>query len=370
MVDNAIIPIEIQGHTFPVHLHDNYFELHSGEITDSKRLVLYRGPKKSDKALSPEIRKLRKSRPDITCMWRKCKTVLKITSRFNEDVWAKLISTEQQYPAEELYISELIKAHIPIVNKLIQLYRIATYDYFAFELAPWDIPQWIIERDANAVTGFIMPYRTWDYKPLIYDNPNLQIPEKLKTAPVEYQLIKSGELLTQASVIPTPGELEVLDAQNLMERGDYSGAVRRITTAIEVVVEDVLYHQIEAAQGKQQAEKYIKNTMTNFPRRVAEYQRLSKRTLPPGQVNELNATRALRHRIVHRGYRIMAGERGRAQRSVDTGRWIFNWFESNPTKAQIREKRIAFRSLGRDMFNGMFPTRITSDGVEISPGPF
>jgi hypothetical protein len=64
-----------------------------------------------------------------------------------------------------------------------------------------------------------------------------------------------------------------------MERGDYSGAVRRITTAIEVIVEAVVAGQIQAAQGKSSAEKFLKATKTKFDKRLTKYEPLTGRTL-------------------------------------------------------------------------------------------
>jgi len=52
---------------------------------------------------------------------------------------------------------------------------------------------------------------------------------------------------------------------------------------------------------------------------------------------------------------------------VDTSRWIFNWFENDQARGEIREKRIAFRSLGRDLYAGVFRPRITPEGVVLSP---
>jgi hypothetical protein len=53
--------------------------------------------------------------------------------------------------------------------------------------------------------------------------------------------------------------------------------------------------------------------------------------------------------------------------AVDTGRWLFNWFENDDIGRDIREKRIAFRSLGRDLTAGKFSPKITPDGVVLSP---
>jgi len=83
------------------------------------------------------------------------------------------------------------------------------------------------------------------------------------------------------------------------------------------------------------------------------------------KVGHLQDTRDLRHRIVHTGYRIGPDERGRAQKAVDTGRWIFNWFENDQRRRDIREKRAKWVP-GRDLAAGIFPSRITSDGVVLS----
>jgi hypothetical protein len=294
---------------------------------------------------------------------------MKIASRCNEDVWTKATTTESSGTAisrtTELYLAELCEAHIPVINKLILTYRLATYDYFAFEVAPWDVPRWLVFRDGACINAQLIPYRTWDDKPLI-DSSSFQNYEHIESKPMPYQLITAEDFNAHLSTAPTPGETEVLDALNFMERGDYSGAVRRITTAIEVVVEAMVYRELESTEGKQSANSFMKATRTNFPRRIAKYEELTKRKLDEGSRKQLDVTRALRHRIVHQGYRIALRERGHAQRSVDTGRWIFNWFENNAEKRNARESKIGFRSLGRNLAYGVFPTRITPDGVEVS----
>jgi hypothetical protein len=181
-----------------------------------------------------------------------------------------------------------------------------------------------------------------------------------------YQLIEAPQLRERMSEIATPGELELLDAINLMERGNYSDAVRRITTAIEVVIEAVTGDLVKRHEGKQAESKFLKETKTNFPRRVAKYGELSGRPLDNGLSSELARTRSLRHKIVHGGYRISPGERGSAQRCVDTGRWIFNWFENNEHRRKIRDSRLAYRSMGRDQTYDIFRPEITPQGVVLS----
>jgi len=378
IVDDTTIPIECEGHVFPVSINNDYFELFAGVASDSRSTVLYRGPYKKRDDLPQSVKHAMEQRPGGPYMWRKCKTYLKIESRCNEDAWdaadqgeirrsiedlqdaAKRIAI-QRANESRLYISELCRAHISVANKLIRSYRLATYDYFAFEVSPWDVPHWSVERGGKAVSATLVGYRGWDSKPLIskFNDPSVK--------PEVYQLVDAESLKSRVALVPTPGELELLDALNLMERGDYSGAVRRITTAIEVVVEAVSGKAMEAAKGKRAARRFLRKTRMRFNARVRAYQRLTGRETPEVRLNTLKETRGLRHQIVHAGYRIGPAERGRAQKAVDTGRWTFNWFENDQARRDVREKRIAYRSLGRDIEAGIFSPRITPDGVLLSP---
>lgn len=359
MVDNTTVPVTVEGHAFQAAIHDNYFELFGGDLNDSKNTVIYRGPFKKLDDLSKDIQALRKQHPGLPLMWRKCKTVVKIATRCNQDVWERATSaTVNRSPSVSHYLAVLCKAHMPVLNKLIQTYRLATYDYFAFEVAPWDAPQWLVECKSDSISAFLQPYQTWDIKPPVIHKQN--------EPPVPYQLIDAPDLASAMSKNATAGEFELLDALNFMERGDYSDAVRRITTAIEVIVAHAVGTEIESRENKAAGEKFLKSTKMNFPERVKKYQQITGRKLPAGLERELNETRQIRNRIVHGGYRISQGERGRAQRSVDTGRWLFNWIENDDARRKVREDRIAFRSLGRDLTDGIFTSKMQPDGVVVS----
>ena len=259
----------------------------------------------------------------------------------------------------EQLLDELCRAHIPVVNKLIQAYRLATYDPFAFEVAPWDVPHWFIERDNQGCACTLVPYRLWDYPTTGHFGPDGQLQP--------YRLIDAEGLRAKMSAQASPGELELLDAINLMERGNYSDAIRRITTAIEVIVAAVAEDIVSAKEGPQAAKRFLDDTRVNFQRRVKKYEQLSGRTLSDGMRRELDHTRKLRHRIVHGGYRVAPAERGSAQRSVDFGRWTFNWFENDTQRREVREQRIARRSLGREMTYNIFRPQITPEGITLSP---
>ena len=360
MVENTTISVEVEGHTFPVSVHGETFELHGRWVTDSKQSVVYRGPLKKITELSENIQKILRDNPDVSVLWRKCKTSLKIATRCNEDVWNKAHEDDERVQrVVSRYLEELCRAHMPVVNRLIQGYRLATYDYFAFEVAPWDVPCWNIERAGSSKRCILVPYRDWDHRPIEINT--------LGGLPKFHQLVEGEQLREHFTTEATPGEFELLDALNFIERGDYSGAVRRVTTAIEVVVEAVLEQALIAVEGKDAAAKFIKDTRTNFPKRVAKYESLSGRTLPNGHRTALEATRKLRHEIVHKGYRITSAERGRASKSVDTGRWTFNWFENDEKRRAVREKHIGRRSIGRDLTYGIFGGHITPEGVILTP---
>lgn len=358
MVDNATITAELEGHEFQVAVHDNYFELYGEIVTDSRMSVGHIGPRIELDDLHPGVQQFRRAHPQVPLIWRKCKTVLRIASRCNEDVWAAGLGKKKLRPATvELYLEELCKAHIPVVNRLLQGYRQATYDYFAFEVAPWDVPVWRVAQGGKSLRTLLVPYRGWDSKPRI--GPT--------SPPKKYQLISADDLQKHIPALATPGEFELLDALNLMERGDYSGAVRRITTAIEVIVETVVGKEIEAVDGKAEAEKFLNKTRFNFDRRVSKYEALTNRVLPDGLRKQLRDTRDLRHRIVHAGYRIGSAERGLTQMAIDKGRWTFSWFENDNARRLSRESSIGLRSLGRDLTYGIFPSKITPEGVIVSP---
>jgi hypothetical protein len=52
---------------------------------------------------------------------------------------------------------------------------------------------------------------------------------------------------------------------------------------------------------------------------------------------------------------------------VDTGRWTFNWFENDTARRTVRESKIAYSGLGRDLTAGIFSPEIRAEGVVLSP---
>ncbi len=360
LVDNTALTAEVGGHVFEVIIHDDFFDLNVGAASDSRESVFYQGPPRSFAEFSDDMKRTLLEHYGTPVLWRKCKTVLKITSRCNEDVWNAVAGQEEsEAPTPHYYLTSLCRAHIPVINKVVQAYRLATYDYFAYEVSPWDVPLWRVERQTDSVNAYLVPYRRWDEKPPLVTS---------RDAPAKsYQLIDGHDLRSRIDATATPGEFEVLDAMNLMERGDYSGAVRRVTTAVEVILESLVAKEMERTQGEAAAQLYLEQSKSDFMVRVRKYIGLSKRKPPAPLLSQIDRTRKLRHAIVHDGRRVTEHDRGVAQQAVDMGRWLFNWFEDNEARMQVREGRIGLRSIGREQMYTIFSAMITPEGVVVSP---
>ncbi len=318
MVGPTDLVVDINQHSFPVTISDHFFEYSYGHFSDSKHTVFYRGSRKTAGELSPLVDYIRRQQPDVQIIERKCKTIVRIATRCNADVANKAYNAPFSLPGStQLYLEDLCRGHLQIVNRVIEAYRLETYDYFAKEVSSWDVPFWHIDfMNGCDVTVTLHPYRGWDHKPVV---------KPLQSAKfVVYSLMESDQLKAAMSKRPADGELELLDALALFEKGDYSGAVRRAVTALEVIAEASLRVMLADACGPAKAEAYLKATETNFEKRVGNICGLSDRKFPFWR--RLSEARNLRHEIVHGGYRITPAERGRAQMYIDCCRWMYNWF--------------------------------------------
>jgi hypothetical protein len=354
MVPDCSLAVEVQRHTYRVDIVSGFGELYAGEVRDSRASCVYMGP--FPPKLAPSLAKDLEDSQTLT-LGRKCKTVLRIYSRCNSDVLAARDGEDsRRWRDLRYYLTALCEAHLEILNHVIQRYRLATYDYFLYEVSPWDVPVWLVDTKTGFVPSLLLPYAGWDEKPQI---------GPLKGDLEEYALITPPELQTSMDAQPSPGEFELLDARTFMERGDYSGAVRRITTALEAIVEAVLAAELRKRYPKSEVERRIEASKNDFPGRVRHYEKLSGRKLPPELRKEIEVTRTIRHVIVHRGLRIAFADRGRAQRAVDTGRWAYNWFEDRVERTKLREMELATKSIGRHLTFSIFDAELTEEGAIV-----
>ncbi len=353
MVPDCLQDVKVCGHTFNVEIKDGYIEKYAGAVSDSRINCVYIGPPKPDQP-SPELENFI-SESHVPVMERKCKTVLRIHSACNKDVLMAAKPDDKRSRSAYLYLESFCEAHLEVINHLVQHYRLSTYDYFAYEVSPWDVPIWLVGSEIGAFRVILLNYAAWDLKPVI---------QSASGSWERYQLIGESELRSAMSMRPSAGEYELLDSLNFMERGDYSGAVRRITTAIEAQLESVLREELLKIHPVAEVEKKLRASENDFPGRLRQYSKLSGRELSAALLKELETIRTLRHSIVHSAHRIPFNQRMRAQIVVDTGRWFFDWLENQPTRMDVREKRIAKRSLGRHL-NNLFSAEITPMGVIV-----
>jgi hypothetical protein len=271
MVPDCVQDVDVNGHKFCTEIKDNYGEIYARVVADSRFSCIYFGPPRK---LDPELKKaIKKSHAPV--LSRKCKTVLLIHSACNKDVLTAAEQKDNRSHSAQLYLRSFCAAHIEVVNRLIQQYRLSTYDLFSYEVSPWDVPIWFIGSGGDALRIVLQDYRAWDEKPVMLNSMTDNKGER-------YELIDVTELQSAMSAKASAGEYELLDALNFIERGDYSGAVRRITTAIEAQLESVLRQELLKIHSVAEAEKKLKASENDFPGRLRQYQKLSKRTLPIG----------------------------------------------------------------------------------------
>jgi hypothetical protein len=96
------------------------------------------------------------------------------------------------------------------------------------------------------------------------------------------------------------------------------------------------------------------------------WRKLAKPSISQQEFDEFETTRRIRHEIVHRGRRLLHDDRGRAQRAVDTGRWLYNKIEGKPDRARLRDYG-TLKSVGRSALALRFPSSVDGEGIVLRP---
>lgn len=357
MVPDCTITVTAAGHKYAVMLEEHYSQVHVCCYRDSLGSCIYQGPYPPRKGLLETA-----LAQGLTAMLRKCKTVLRILSRCNSDV---IKAASEDNPARkrsaQLYFSSLCAAHIPVVNILLRAYILRTYDPGVHQVAPWDVPQWFVTRqDGEGFITTLMHCAQWDIKPQV---SHLKADDNPETGYTSLQFASPQSLTEALLLVPTPGELELAQAMHLRERGDYSGAVRRIATALEVLLESQLRSVLLGRYAEAEVEERLCKSRNDFPGRLRQYLALSRRCMPKELSEALDRIRNLRHEIVHRGRWLTFEERGLSYRAADEGRWIFNWLENSKEHMERRDCLLVKRQLG--MHHSVFLACLTPDGVVV-----
>ena len=104
---------------------------------------------------------------DASWMMRRCKTVLRIVTQAHTSPFCGLPddAIPRRHAEHEAYRASLCEAHIPVINELIQRYRLNTYDYFPHEVDAWDVPIWYVSQAGSHHPTALLRYKEWDYNP-------------------------------------------------------------------------------------------------------------------------------------------------------------------------------------------------------------
>jgi hypothetical protein len=364
MMNPSVVRINHGSTTHRLHVAENDVEVFVGQFRDSRRLCGYQGHEPDKFESRSDIQEL-----GVPLIPRQQRTTVSFQARCHEGILRSAgdMSDPSKSRLAGQYLASLCEAHLPILNELVRRYRLTTYDYFAYQVSAWDVPIWHVRVGPTAhVSVVLFDYAGFEARPLIYAEglmPGNTPTEAQEHVPLT--LIDGAALESLDPNTGVPGEDDLLDARNLMERGDYSGAVRRTTTAIEALVEHVLRVELQKAYGASEVEVKLFASQNDFPGRYRQWKRLSGAEVSSQLEDNLEVTRTLRHEIVHKGRRITFEERGTAQRCVDTGRWMFNHIERDPTRRNLRENNNTVRAIARPTLAFRFPVEDTSDGFIV-----
>jgi hypothetical protein len=366
MMPAGDLDVAWSGTTFRVNVMRPWMEVFVDEVLNSRASCIRQGPWDPMWEPSAEWAAALEEQGG-SLISRPCKTVVRLNTRAHLGAFREVDDATEPprvHAEQRAYWASLCEAHIPVLNELIQRYRLVTYDYFAYQVSAWDVPVWYLGHAKLARTVVLLPYKEWDSKPTtIEDGDAPGEPPKIGS----FEFTTAAELQAADSAGATPGEPDLLDARNLMERGDYTGAVRRTVTAIEAVVEWALRGALDKKYSAAETQKRLDASENDFPGRLRQWRKLAKPGIGDVELELFETTRKIRHEIVHRGLRLTHEDRGEAQKAVDTGRWLYNKIERKPDRTKLRETHGVLRSIGRVAMAVRFPSTVSRDGITLHP---
>jgi len=365
MMDSDEVHLPYQGAVIRIRLRDDYSQLFAGQVRDSGRTIVYQGPEAELQRLPADVVEYIEQEGALD---RPCRSMLRFASRAHSDVFDALVhESDENAPQRRAneartYLASLCDAHIPVINELVQRYRLATYDHFAYEVTPWDVPLWMVKSGPAGSMVRLMDYAGWDRRPVTDDQDTTGDP---KAGATPFRFTDLNTLLEVSLHDATPGEFDLLDARSFMERGDYTGAVRRSVTAIEAVVEAALREELLKRYPPAEVDGKLEASEKDYPGRYRQWKKLSGVIVGQEVEDAFEDTRKTRHNIVHRAHRLTHTDRGAGQKSVDTARWLFNRIEGKPQRELLREHGTVLRSLGRTALAPRFAVASDASGIRV-----
>jgi hypothetical protein len=194
------VGVEWSGTHFTVDICSPRMEVFFGEVTDSGATCFFEGPWRDGYVPSEQLVAVL---GDTPWLQRPCRTVLRLTSRAHSDAFREPDEAEppRVWAEHQAYWASLCEAHLPVVNELIQRYRLLTYDYFPYELSAWDVPVWHLVHDDALFHAVLLAYKEWDRRPVVQVS-------QTEFQPMEW--VTLNQLTAMTSDEATPGEFDLL----------------------------------------------------------------------------------------------------------------------------------------------------------------
>ena len=334
MPDNFCIGYD-DGHELIIR--NNFWKLWIYEIRYDYKTLLYLGPKEVfyKDISSPLAKKI--TQKEIPSLWQRCRTIIELQTRDKDGRLTKSIkeSEERNFNLRRFVFQILI----PHINEFIEKYRMIAYDQMVYKISPWDIPMVFLKiNNQPAYSANTYDYLSWNGIPLVgkYGEPDSLQPFFLISEPEkawkDYKSFKNR----------FPYEMELLDAYNFKNRGDYESAIRRAVTAFEILLDKKIKDElIKKGKPEKEVEEEIDKTITWRGGKELFYKATSKKLediLTVDLLKIIEGARKLRHEVVHKGKKILPSERGKTRFFIDHIRFAINSLEENSEYALERDK--------------------------------
>jgi len=154
------VTVTWKGADFTVDICTPWMEVFGREITDSRVTAIHQGPVKTDWQPSEQLVETL-GEDGVTWLLRRCKTVLRLVIEAHSGPFQDLPkdAIPRLRAEQKVYRASLCEAHIPVINELIQRYRLSTYDYFPHEVDAWDVPVWYVSQGGGHHASVLLNYK-------------------------------------------------------------------------------------------------------------------------------------------------------------------------------------------------------------------
>src|ERR1700734_3319285 len=126
MVPHGDVTIRYADVDFAVSILPPWQEVFAGKVSDAKHTVVRHGPWSKEPWQPPEQFAADLAQQQAPLLVRNCKTMIRITALGHADAFSNLPddAPPRAYREREAYWASLCEAHIPVLNQLIQQYRL------------------------------------------------------------------------------------------------------------------------------------------------------------------------------------------------------------------------------------------------------